>query len=92
MITLIDGYEVHGNAHDYTLVINTGKKDKKGNDRTIVVGYYRIVSACVVACYKDICRKVTREKTMTLAAAAREFQSIEKRLEDIIPDCFKRGE
>ena len=92
MITLIDGYEIHGNSKDYSLVINTGKKDKKtGKDRTVVVGYYNSVSSCVLACYKDICRKVTRDKAMTLTEAVTEFQTIENRLESIIPDCFKRG-
>lgn len=94
MIPLIKGYEIHGNARDYALVINKGEKVKKdGKTKYIAyqtVGYYMSVQNCVKACYNDIVRKLVADEKMTLTEAAKRFEEIEQRLEEIIPDCFKQ--
>lgn len=97
MIKLIDNYEIHGNPYDYSLVINTGrvsvKTDKKTGETTEsrvykTIGYYNNVKSCILACYKDLCRKVVAEDVLTLTEALNRFDEIQKRLEEIIPNCF----
>lgn len=98
MIKLIDNYEIHGNAYDYALVINEGRTSKQTDKKTgetiekpvyKTIGYYNKVSSCVVACYKHAIRKITAEEEMTLKEAAERFESVQKRLEEIIPKCFE---
>ena len=90
MIELIKNYEIHGKEYDYSLVINTGRVDKENRPITKPVGYYRTVEECIKACYRHLCRKATAEQVLTLSDAVVEFQKIEKQLEEIIPDCFKK--
>ena len=90
MIALIEGYEIHGNTYDYSLVINTGKKNKNGDSVYKTIGYHRTVEACIKECYRHLCRKATAEQMLTLNDAIVLFQRIEKRLEEIIPDGFKK--
>lgn len=90
MIKLIENYEIHGNAYDYSLVVNTGKEDKNGKPIYKTLGYFRSVEGCIKECYRQLCRKATAEQVLTLNDAIVLFQRIEKRLEEIIPDGFKK--
>lgn len=90
MIKLIDGYEIHGNTYDYSLVFNTGKENKDGKPIRKTIGYYRTVEGCIEECYRHLCRKATAEQVLSLSSAVIEFQKIERKLEAIIPDCLKK--
>ena len=90
MIKLIDNYEIHGNTYDYSLVINTGKLNQNGKPIYRPIGYHRTVEDCIKDCYRHLCRKATAEQMLTLNDAIVLFQRIEKRLEEIIPDDFKK--
>jgi len=90
MIKLIENYEIHGNTYDYSLVINTGKEGKDGKPIYKTLGYFRSVESCIKECYRHLCRKATAEQVLTLNDAIVLFQRIEKRLEEIIPDCMKK--
>lgn len=90
MIKLIDNYAIMGNERDYYLVKFTGKKDKKGKDLYRIVGYYNSVESCIKGCFREKCLDVTIKNNMTLLEAAEEFFKIEKRLESVIPEVFKR--
>lgn len=90
MIKLIDNYAIMGNERDYSLVKFTGKKDKKGKDAYKICGYYGTVAACIKGCFKEKCLELVAEEDMELKEAAEEFEKIEKRLESIMPEVFKR--
>lgn len=90
MIELIDGYSIQGKEYDYALVFDTGRKNKDGDTIYKNIGYYNTVESCIKACYRHLCRKATASQLLTMSDAVVEFQRIEKRLEKIIPDCFKR--
>lgn len=97
MIKLIEGYEIHGNQYDYSLVINTGRVSKQVDKKTgetterpvyKTEGYYNSVQSCIKACYKKLCLKAVANEDMTLTEAIERFDGIQKRLEEIIPKCF----
>lgn len=90
MIKLIDNYAIMGNERDYSLVKFTGKKDKNGKDTYRICGYYGTVAACIKGCFKEKCLELVAEEDMELKEAAEEFEKIEKRLESIMPEVFKR--
>lgn len=89
MIKLIENYEIHGNKYDYVLALNTGKVDKNGKPILKPEGYYNTVAACINACYHKLCRGVVAEKAMTLKEAVAEFEAIQRRLEELIPEVLK---
>lgn len=90
MIKLIDNYVIMGNERDYSLIKFTGKKDKKGKDLYRIVGYYNSVESCIKGCFREKCLEATIKNDMTILEAAEEFEKIEKRLESIMPEVFKR--
>lgn len=67
-----------------------GKKDKNGKDAYRICGYYGTVAACIRGCFKEKCLELAAGEDMELKEAAAEFERIEKRLESVMPDVFKR--
>lgn len=93
MIKLIEGYYIFGGDKDYILKRSTGKLNKDDNAKYRIIGYYGSVASAIKGCFNDLARTTIKDSGNTeidLERALTIFTQLENRLEDIIPDTFRK--
>lgn len=88
MIKLINDYVVRVDTMSYTLMVDTHKKDKKGNDLYKTVGYYSTLSSAIKGCIKDINRSKLAVDTITLEEAVKVIMESNESVTDLLNKCL----
>ena len=78
MIYIIDDFYIDGGIRDYTLLKDTGRKEKDNPDTPIykTISYHGSVASAIESVRKIKCRELTHEQDMTLYEAVKAFKSI----------------
>lgn len=92
MIRLINGYAVQVDQYNYSLVRDTGRKDKQGSPVLKYISYHGSLESAIRACRKDCIKRSLMEFDGQLDEAIRVLREQDKEFRSLLRKCIPGGE